>query len=39
MTLLSGSGAIERMQGVSEFHDGVLVPNRDDGYTLLAPER
>jgi MEDS: MEthanogen/methylotroph, DcmR Sensory domain len=36
---LSDSGASERMQGVSEFHDGVLVPNRDAGYTLLAPER
>jgi MEDS: MEthanogen/methylotroph, DcmR Sensory domain len=32
---LTGSGAIERMQGVSEFHDGLLVPNRDDDYTLF----
>jgi MEDS: MEthanogen/methylotroph, DcmR Sensory domain len=33
---LSGSGAIERMQDVSEFHDGLLVPNRDGDYTLFG---
>jgi hypothetical protein len=36
---LTGSGAIERMQGVSEFHDGLLVPNRDDDYTLFEVAR
>ena len=36
---LSGSGAIERMQAVSEFHDGLLIPNRDDDYTLFETAR
>ena len=36
---LSGSGAIERMQAVSEFHDGLLIPNRDGDYTLFDTPR
>jgi hypothetical protein len=36
---LSGSGAIETMQAVSEFHDGLLVPNHERDYTLFEPER
>jgi hypothetical protein len=36
---LSGSGAIERMQDVSEFHDGLLVPSRDGDYRLFEAER
>jgi hypothetical protein len=36
---LSGSRAIERMQAVSEFHDGLLLPNRDGDYTLFETAR
>lgn len=36
---LSGAGAIERMQAVSEFHDGLLVPSRDGDYTLFETAR
>ena len=36
---LSGSGAIERMQDVSKFHDALLIPNRDDDYTLFQAAR
>jgi MEDS: MEthanogen/methylotroph, DcmR Sensory domain len=36
---LSGTGTVERMQDISEFHDGLLVPNRAGDYTLFEPER
>jgi hypothetical protein len=36
---LSGSRAIERMQDVSEFHDGLLVPDRAGDYTLFEGPR
>jgi hypothetical protein len=32
---LSGSTALDRLDGVSDFHDGVLVPSGDAGFRLL----
>jgi MEDS: MEthanogen/methylotroph, DcmR Sensory domain len=36
---LSGSRAIERMQDVSEFHDGLLVPDCAGDYTVFEGPR
>jgi hypothetical protein len=36
---LSGTDAIEKMQDVSKFHDGLLVPNRDGDYTLFGADQ
>jgi hypothetical protein len=33
---LSGAGALDRLDGVSGFHDGVLVPSGDGGLRLLS---
>jgi MEDS: MEthanogen/methylotroph, DcmR Sensory domain len=36
---LSGSTGIERLQDISEFHDGLLVPNGDGDYALFEAQR